>query len=275
MADVSKDVILRALTDIVHKHDVWIIHACESGSRAWGFASKDSDYDVRFIYVRPPEWYASIDVERRRDVIELPPDRVLDVSGWDFRKALQLLRKSNPPLLEHLGSPIVYDEDPEVMREFRELAKQYYSPAACAYHYLHMARGNVREYLRGDEVWLKKYLYVIRPLLAVKWIEEGFEGQAPTEFSILVDKVVTEIPLYNAITVLLRQKAEGLELGRGPAIPVIDEFIRVELARLEGSKWAKKPDDIGVKPLNEFFRKVAVPNMRRPMPPFLAGRFGP
>ena len=273
MSDVSRDVILRVLQDIVNKNDVWIIHACESGSRAWGFASEDSDYDVRFIYVRKPEWYMSIDVERKRDVIELPPDKVLDVSGWDFRKALQLLRKSNPPLLEHLGSPVIYNEDEPVMREFRDLARQYYSPSACAYHYLHMARGNVREYLKGDEVWLKKYLYVIRPLLAVKWIEDGFEGPVPTMFFDLVDQVVTQVPLYNEINNLVCMKQEGHELGRGPAIPIIDEFIRVELARLEGPKWAKKPDDIGVEPLNEFFRKVAMPGRTRM--PFTAARFGP
>ena len=273
MTDVSEDVILGVLQDIVHKHDVWIIHACESGSRAWGFASEDSDYDVRFIYVRPPEWYMSIDVERKRDVIELPPDKVLDVSGWDFRKALQLLRKSNPPLLEHLGSPIVYFQETSIMEEFRELAELYCTPSACAYHYLHMARGNVREYIKGDEVWLKKYLYVIRPLLAVKWIEFGFKMPVPTEFHMLVDKVVTSIPLYNAINDLVFKKEGGCELGRGPAIPIIDEFIRMELARLEGSKWAKKPDDIGVAPLNEFFRDVAIKGSRDDA--VYGGRFGP
>ena len=137
----------------------------QSGSRAWGFASRDSDYDVRFLYVHRQDWYLS--VEDRRDVIELPISEDLDVSGWELRKALRLLRKSNPPLLEWLKSPIVYRYDPAFAAEFGALAAEFYSPRRCFAHYLHMAFGNWRDYLRGREsVSLKKYLYVFRPLLA-------------------------------------------------------------------------------------------------------------
>ncbi len=82
------------LAEIEAQENVRIVYACESGSRAWGFPSSDSDYDVRFIYLHPLEWYLSI--EKRRDVIERPITGVLDVNGWDLRKALQLFRKSNP-----------------------------------------------------------------------------------------------------------------------------------------------------------------------------------
>lgn len=111
--------ILARLEQIEKDEDVTIFYACESGSRAWGFPSADSDYDVRFIYVRPRDWYLSIDVEEKRDVIERPINDALDISGWDLRKALKLLRKSNPPLLEWLSSPIVYKE-------------QVTSPKSCA-----------------------------------------------------------------------------------------------------------------------------------------------
>ena len=98
------------LLELQFRENVVVLYACESGSRAWGFPSEDSDYDVRFIYLRPRDWYLSVDFERKRDVIELPISGKLDISGWDFRKALQLFYKSSPVLLEWLGSPIVYLE---------------------------------------------------------------------------------------------------------------------------------------------------------------------
>ncbi len=137
------------LENIEAEEGVRILFACESGSRAWGFPSADSDYDVRFLYLHPPEWYLSIDLEKKRDVIERPINEQIDLSGWDLRKALGLLRKSNPPLLEWLGSPIIYWEKYSVAQQMRALTSTYYSPKACMYHYLHMARGNYREYLRG------------------------------------------------------------------------------------------------------------------------------
>ena len=175
-----KDKIVENLQKIETQDDVVIFYACESGSRAWGFPSKDSDYDVRFLYVHPVDWYLSI--AEKRDVIERPLTDQLDINGWDLRKALELFRKSNPPLLEWLDSPSIYQEKFTVAAQMRELAKTYYSPSACIYHYLHMAQGNVREYLKGDRVWVKKYFYVLRPILAIKWIEQGY-GVAPTSFA--------------------------------------------------------------------------------------------
>ncbi len=164
--------ILARLGDIEKEENVTIFYACESGSRAWGFPSEDSDYDVRFLYLRPRDWYLSIDVEEKRDVIERPISEMLDISGWDLRKALKLLRKSNPPLLEWLNSPTVYQQDFTITDKIKELVPEYYSPIACLHHYLHMAQGNYREYLKGEIVWVKKYFYVLRPLLAINWIEK-------------------------------------------------------------------------------------------------------
>src|ERR1043166_5445755 len=146
-----------ALTDIEQTEAVRVLYAVESGSRAWGFESTDSDYDVRFLYVRPRDWYLSIDVETKRDTIEKPITDDLDVSGWDLRKALKLFRKSNPPLLEWLQSPIVYLERFSTAVRLRELTKEYFSPKSCLHHYLHMAEGNFRQYLQTEIVRLKKY----------------------------------------------------------------------------------------------------------------------
>ena len=136
-----KELIHSHLNEIETGEKIRIFYACESGSRAWGFPSADSDYDVRFLYLRPVDWYLSID--EKRDVIECPINAGLDINGWDLKKALLLLRKSNPPLLEWLGSPIVYLERYGIATKMREFAQAYYSPSACLYHYLHMARGNL------------------------------------------------------------------------------------------------------------------------------------
>ena len=154
-----RDTVNRRLDAIEREEGVRVLFACESGSRAWGFASPDSDYDVRFVYAHPRDWYLSIGDQR--DVIERPIVDLYDVSGWDLRKALRLFRKSNPPLLEWLGSPIVYRARTAAAASLRRIATRSFSPRACAFHYLHMAKGNYREYLRADEVPLKKYLYVL------------------------------------------------------------------------------------------------------------------
>src|ERR1700748_282618 len=145
-----------ALAQVEAERHLRVLFACESGSRAWGFASQDSDYDVRFLYVHQRDWYLS--VEDRRDVVEQPLAGNLDVSGWELRKALRLLRKSNPPLLEWLKSPVVYRRDAQFTGEFEALMAQFYSPQRCFAHYLHMASGNWRAYLQGrEQVSLKKY----------------------------------------------------------------------------------------------------------------------
>ncbi len=246
-----EDTIRSRLGAIQASENVCIVYACESGSRAWGFPSADSDYDVRFVYVRPVEWYLSID--DKRDVIECPVEDGLDINGWDLRKALRLFRKSNPPLLEWLGSPIVYLERGTTAECLRELAKTHYSPSACLFHYLHMARRNFREYLCGETVRTKKYFYVLRPLLAMNWIERGL-GVVPTDFNVLVDKLVTEPNLRAEIERLLAAKRAGTELDRGPRIESISRFIEDELARWEVQSIASQPAADLTDKLDKLFR---------------------
>jgi len=246
--------ILTRLERIEREEAVCIVYACESGSRAWGFESQDSDYDVRFIYVQPTERYLS--VMPKPDVIERPADEVFDISGWDLRKALQLLHRSNPPLLEWLQSPIVYRERSEIVSRIRGLIPQYYQPAACHHHYLHMAQGNNREYLQGETVWLKKYLYVLRPVLACLWIERGY-GAVPVEFETLVERVVDDADVKTAIEDLVARKKAGDELSRGARIRVISDFLEAELTRLS----AKEPPPAtrtSAADLNRVFRQCLI-----------------
>lgn len=250
-----KKEIRQQLEDIEQSCGVSILYACESGSRAWGFASEDSDWDVRFVYLHPPDWYLSIDLEHKKDVIEQTVGD-LDISGWDLRKALWLFRKSNPPLLEWLQSPLIYVDRFGLSGRLRDLLPAYYSQSSCAHHYLHMADGNFREYLRGDIVWTKKYLYVLRPLLALRWIED-YSGQPPLVFDNLVEILLRAGPLKDAIHELLARKKVGAELDEGPRVPVISKYIETELTRLNHKKLnlerIKLPE---TEPLNRLFREM-------------------
>jgi predicted nucleotidyltransferase len=233
-------------------HNVHVLYAIESGSRAWGFASPNSDWDVRFIYVHPEDWYLS--VHEQRDVIELPIDDDLDINGWDLRKALRLLLKGNPVLFEWLHSPILYLESHvemagrAVMDDFRQVATPLFNPTAAVYHYWHMAKGNFREYLQGDVVRLKKYFYVLRPVLACQWVLRGL-GQPPMAFGELVHELVPPGALLDEIHELLRLKTSAEEMAHGPARPAIYRFLEeslalIELAVGETAKPVRRPEDI-------------------------------
>ena len=224
---------MQCLDEIEAQRGVNILYACESGSRAWGFASPDSDYDVRFLYVRTQDWYLSFDVERRRDVIECPIENDIDCSGWDIRKALHLFMRTNGALLEWLHSPIRYLERGAFAQSLRTVAHESFNPTAICYHYSHMARRNAREYLLQDQVRLKKYFYVLRPLLASIHVERDL-GIPPVNFEQLVDAVAPN-HLRPGIAKLLALKRETPELGLGSAIPEISDFIAAELKRHDGA----------------------------------------
>jgi uncharacterized protein len=220
--------IIESLDRVEREENVRVLYAVESGSRAWGFASTDSDWDVRFIYLHRPEWYLS--VQRRRYVLEYPLVEGLDISGRDLHKALGLFAKSNPPLLEWLRSPIIYWDAFSTAQQLRELSLRYFSFRSCIYRYLHMAEGNYREYLHGEEVRVKKYFYVLRPLLACRWIE-AHESMPPVEFSRLIEDQLPS-SLQTIVVDLINRKRAGEELDKGPRIREINEFVGEEIERL-------------------------------------------
>ncbi len=218
--------ILDCLRRLEADHDVKVLFACESGSRGWGFASPDSDYDVRFIYVNRLSWYLTVDPGR--DVIEQPISGELDVNGWDLRKTLQLLRQSNPTLLEWLRSPIVYREEADAAACLRALAEEGFSAVRGYHHYVSMAKKNFREHLRGEEVRYKKYLYVLRPLLAARWIRDG-RGVPPMRFAALAEATLDNRGLLDEINRLLEVKMRAGEAATSPRWNGIHDFIEREL----------------------------------------------
>ena len=162
--DLMIEEIKKELKNLEDDKKIKVLYAVESGSRAWGFASKDSDWDVRFIYIHHYDWYLS--VEEKKDNIEIILPNDIDLGGWELRKALLLFRKSNPPLLEWLKSPIKYNENYSIANELRKATEIYFNPKSCLYHYFHMAQGNYDAYFKENIVRLKKYFYVLRPIFA-------------------------------------------------------------------------------------------------------------
>ena len=221
--------VLERLSAVEAEHGVTVLYACESGSRAWGFESPDSDYDVRFIYARSRDWYLSFDVERRPDVIEIPIRDDIDLSGWDVRKAMYLFTRTNGALIEWLNSPVRYLDRGRCATDLRQLVPEHLNATALCYHYSHMARRNARDYLRGDRVRLKKYFYVLRPLLAIRHIEQGL-GAPPVRFESLAD-AVAPVELRPAITQLLEAKRAASEMGTGQPRRELGRFVEEELER--------------------------------------------
>lgn len=241
--------ILEKLKEIEETEDIRILHAVESGSRAWGFPSPDSDYDVRFIYVHKPEFYLKL--EKTRDVIELPINDMLDINGWDLDKMLRLLHGSNPTLFEWMSSPIVYRQT-AFLDQLSPIMDQFFSCKSGLYHYLSMAEGNYRDYLKGEMVRAKKYFYVLRPILACKWILER-KTKPPMLFNELMASQL-DPELRPAVERLLDLKMNAPEIKEIPRVDEINQYldraieeVKIEIAQLPVEH---KPD---WQPLNDLF----------------------
>lgn len=242
MQDIQKE-IQQELDTIEKQCNVRILLAVESGSRAWGFASPDSDYDVRFIYVQDRNAYLSID--EPKDVINWKLDEVLDINGWDLKKVLLAIAKSNPNLLEWLNSSIIYRRS-EDLKLLKDLSVRYFSKKTAVCHYYGIANSTYYGYLQNDEVKYKKYFYALRPLLCCRWIER-YDEMPPVKFSELMklfdenDDALTN-ELHLAINDLLVKKAATKETDLNPQIPAIIDFISNE-CEYQKVVSSEMPDD--------------------------------
>lgn len=236
MRNIKKE-IAEKLAEIEEREKVKVIYAVESGSRAWGVESPDSDYDVRFIYVRQKNDYLSI--LEKRDVIEWQLDEVLDINGWDLRKTLFQFHKGNATLFEWANSPIVY-RTTEEWKEIYESCKRYFSEKAALYHYYGTAKGTCEKYLQDTEVKYKKYIYALRPLLACRYIEEK-HSIPPVKFDDLLEQ---ELPmaLSEEIEKMLLVKAQSDEKALNPKMPVIQKYIESEIVRYGQLSKSMKDD---------------------------------
>ncbi len=242
------NIIRQKLKEIEEKENIKIMFAVESGSRAWGFASNDSDYDIRFVYIRPLKDY--LHLEKTNDMINWQLDDIFDINGWDLMKALQLLHDSNPTIFEWLSSPITYQSS-NAFEQLKTISKDYYSKKKSLYHYWHMANNNYQAYLQDDIIRIKKYFYVIRPLLAAKWIIDK-KSQPSMLFSELVN---AELPkeLEPIINDLLEKKAKSSEMGLSTRIKELDDFINSQLDFVKSTADEEEPLRTDWNILNEFF----------------------
>jgi len=220
------------LNQIEQNHNVQILLAVESGSRVWGFHSENSDYDIRFIYKHPKNHYLSL--YEPRDTIEtMKQDKLLDFSGWDLRKTLKLMYKGNPALFEWIYSPIIYKCDANFITVLKDLSKRYFQLVPMIYHYLHMAKGNYKQYFKNrtdNEGILKKYLYVIRPLLICRWLEIE-KSIPPIKFDELfpyIDKTISPF-VYD----LIEKKKGGDEMSKCLQIPELNIWIENTITHFE------------------------------------------
>lgn len=233
------------LREIEETEHVRILHAVESGSRLWGFASPDSDYDVRFIYVRRMEDYLRL--EPCRDVIEWELDETLDINGWDLQKALRQYHRSNATLFEWANSPVVY-RTTEEWKAIHEAAAGCFSVKASMYHYYGTAKSNFMEFLQGDTVKYKKYFYVIRPVLACMWIRDH-GCPPPVLFSELMEAELKVDGPGGELAAVCREVERLLEIkeltpesGAGARSEVLNKFIEEQLEEFKGLLSGMKDD---------------------------------
>lgn len=163
--------VINIVQQIEKEYKVKVLFACETGSRAWGFPSPDSDYDIRFIYMHKKDWYLSLN--EKKDTIEFIVNKELDVTGWDLKKSLLLLKKSNAALIERFQSPVVYYVVNNFKNDFSKLIVEYYSPAAVFYHHYSLAKKFWEEIKDQQKFRLKNYFYMIRSMLSCNWIIEN------------------------------------------------------------------------------------------------------
>ncbi|WP_316846093.1 nucleotidyltransferase domain-containing protein [Pedobacter psychrodurus] len=246
-----KTTIINRLAEIENANDIKILFACESGSRGWEFPSPDSDFDVRFIYVRPLNFYLSI--QDRDDQLGFPINDELDIYGWDIKKVLKLIRKSNTTPFEWLQSPIIYGELGDFRNELWTLCQSYFHRKTNINHYLGIAYGALETVMNGNEIKIKKLFYILRPLLSAKWCLEK-NTIAPMTIGPLLNLMPEHLQtLVKDLIKLKSTSAEGYIIKIHPELSryIDDEF----KACSEGAKDLPK-ESFDTEMLDTFFRNI-------------------
>ena len=206
---IINEVIPAMLERIEREHEVKILLAVEAGSRAWGFPSQNSDWDVRIIYCHRPEWYFQIgELDDHIEFMDKESD--LDVVGWDIKKALTLLHKSNPSLLEWINSTIVYRQDNAFVNAISTAAPRYFNPIGTMYHYERICVKHDKRYVRHHDCNMKHFLYFLRGGLACRWIEQH-RSMPAVDFEELVEATVDDHALKQMVAELIALKRQGTE----------------------------------------------------------------
>ncbi len=240
------------LRQIETKYLCQILYACESGSRAWGFASPDSDYDIRFIYAHPISWY--LQLEPKRDTIEIMAPGNLDLAGWELSKTLRLFGSCNLPLNEWMDSPTIYRAQSEFHASLCSLIPHYFNPKKSLHHYLSMAERMADHEIQNGKVRIKKLFYILRPLLAGLWITTHHK-MPPTRFDRLLEQSLPTSVL-KTVQDLLAQKSNAIE-NETIAIPTIllDWITDTRQILSRNAQNLPKPNGPDWKPLNTMMKE--------------------
>lgn len=233
VSEAMRAEIISRLASIAEEENVRILFAIESGSRAWGFHSPDSDYDVRFVYARPRDWHYRLG--KKRDVIERPISDELDISGWELSKALTLALGSNAVLAEWLQSPIRYIADDDALERLTRFTERVLTRKSVTWHYLSLARRQLDRLHDGKgRVRTKRYFYVIRPVLAMRWMRLHESAMPPMDMAALRAACDLDAGIASALDELTELKMAAQERASMVAgMPVLDSLIAEEVAIAE------------------------------------------
>ena len=245
-----KATIQQKLTEIEKTHEIKILYSCESGSRAWGFPSPDSDYDVRFIYSKGLEDYLTI--KPKKDHLSFPINDELDIYGWDISKVLQLITKSNTTPFEWLQSPVIYRKEKAFKEELWQLCQSYFCPRSNIHHYLGIAKGAM-ETMRGEEIKIKKLFYVFRPLLAALWCAER-DMIAPMSIFPLMDLLSED--LRKKVLFLIDLKFTASEGHMIKMDPDIRQWIEMTHDYCMEASQRMERKSFDIEAADVFFRKI-------------------
>jgi len=239
--------IRQKLHDLEQSKNIKIIHACESGSRAWGFASSDSNHRVRFLYTHPVEWYISI--FKKKDHIDHATEDSINMTGWDIRKAMKLMRKSNTRLNEWLTSPVVYKTDKKKARKLVDFSEMNFNPATSCHHYLSIARQNLASY-KHDKIRTKSYLIALRSILCSMWVSK-YETQPPVRLEVLIEKFYNpesdgKLNLY--IEEMISRKKNTQEKDKTKRSAIFENYAKLCMKNIE----VNVPGDVPPQPAEDF-----------------------
>ena len=256
--DNVKANVSQVLNWLENKYDISILYAVESGSRAWGFHSKDSDYDIRFIYIHnSPEWY--LNITKQKETIEgFSMKRDYDWAGWDIRKSIQHLKESNPSILEWLSSPIVYRDIRGFSSEMRHVANRMHNNISLCHHYKNMAIRNWEDRIEGKEIVnTKKYMYIVRPIGMLHWLMKFPDRALIIDYFQILEDLKDDIPndTYQKIQELLKLKQSSSELGENPRIKEIDTYVQNILERFQEHN-NQKPEEVNYQNVISLHRKL-------------------
>lgn len=246
-----KDIIVEKLNEIEKEKGIKILFAIESGSRGWGFSSADSDFDVRFIYVKPKKHY--LHINEQPDFFDFPINNELDINGWDLKKFLKLLYASNATPFEWMQSPIVYQKEEKSFNLIKELLPNYFCQQTLVHHYLGLVHKKM-EVFNEENIRLKDFFYIYRSLLAARFAIEKNQFP-PMEFLKLMN-LIDDKSLIEDTNRLMAVKKNASEKYIDNINSKLMDYLRVSYKELSDSKKIKRKGTFDIEHLNETFYKI-------------------